>query len=317
MNHNQKQQACKVGIARRLKLGTNKIPVRLKPKVVGFAKRCVQIVLFLFWFAIVVLLVLFGIYGPSEFSGLIQTLSAPDAGAIFGGIAIIGVILVAAMQFGDARDAQRRNFVSEHVTKTFTHEDLRDTYYYLAYSYPAGAFWRIEKEVECLLKRKEKLLEKMFSIRKELNDPGTKFRKEEKKNDLFNVEKGLDKLREDMFQRLEPLQGNRVEGQRLYHPRLFQGSVEEKRLDSLLGYFNVIAYYYYSRPQTFTIKDLEGSIGFHIVSTCRNRAVAEYFAIINEVWENDRERLTQLYGERKPFSYLQDLAKDLEKLREK
>lgn len=328
MNHDQKQQACKVSeIACRLKLGRQKIWLRHKPKVSGLAKRGRQIFGLFAGYTIVALLVLFVIYlGDTDevltalrgLQNLVQPSSNHSITAIFGGLAIIGAILVAALRFGDARESQRRTFVSEHVSKTFTHEDLRDTYYYLVYLYPTAVFWRVEKEVKCLLKRKEELLEEMFSIRKELDDPKTKSNKrKEKKNELFNVERDMAKLGEDMFQCLESLQGCRGKGQRLYHPKLFQGSVEEKRLDSLLGYFNLIAYYYYSKPQTLTIEDIEGSIGFHIVSACRNKAVAEYFAIIEDVWKKDRERLTSLYGEREPFHYLRKLNKELKTLRTK
>ena len=214
---------------------------------------------------------------------------------------------------------QRQSFVSGYVSKTFTHEGFSDTFYYLAYTYQTGTFERVKRELKDPLTRGDVLRKELDSTRKELRKAEREKKESirtKKAKELYNKEILLAELRNEMFRRLEYLQGGREVGHRFYHPALFQGSVEEKRLDSLLGYFNTIAYYYYASPQLFTMKDIDGSIGFHLAIVVKCPAVVEYFKIIDKLWENNREYNTTIFGADPQYSKLRTLIEDLERHRE-
>jgi hypothetical protein len=89
----------------------------------------------------------------------------------------------------------------------------------------------------------------------------------------------------------------RAVGSRLWHPELFQLSAEEKRLDSLLGYLDVVAYQWSSG--VLTLEDVRGSLGYYLEIIAGRQCVKDYFKYITETWDGTP------YGKRgAPMPYL-------------
>lgn len=202
------------------------------------------------------------------------------------GITAVGLVLAAlavyqgALQLKNAQKSQYIAFVSDYVSKLFANEEFVNTFYYLIYTYSPEVFEEVESKLEYLL------------------------------NEERNTNRDL---QEEMYQRLECLQSGRKAGDRFYHPRLFQGSVEEKRLDSLLGYFNFIAYAYYNEKELIAQEDINGIIGYHLDVMVGSTVVREYFDYIDEVWEK-QDTVTRFVTHR-PFHHLIELCREWEQKR--
>ena len=191
---------------------------------------------------------------------------------------VVAVLAVyqTALQVKNNQKSRYIAFVSDYVSKLFTNEEFVDTFYYLIYTYTPEVFHEVKNKLE----------------------------------DLLNEERNTDRdLQEEMYRRLECLQHGRKAGVRFYHPRLFQGSVEEKRLDSLLGYFNFIAYVYYNERKLVAREAIDGIVGYHLDEIVGSAVVQEYFAYINEVWSAG-DHLTRFGTHHRPFRYLIDLCRE-------
>lgn len=189
-------------------------------------------------------------------------------------LATICLVGVAYAQFGKSRESQRAAFLSEYISKIFTDKELSDTYHYLVYTYTDGTFVKVCEA---------------------LNAKG-------------NTEDPIDHKK--MYSCLEALQDGREEGLRFYHPEKFQGSVEEKRLDSLLGYFNIIAYYH--NKKVLSLDDINGSIGYHLTVMASRNVIKAYLGLIDRSW---KERYAQTYGLEQPLLDLKKLLKDVRRKR--
>lgn len=194
-------------------------------------------------------------------------------------IAVIGLVLtavavrLAALQVKNAQRSQYTAFITDYTSKIFRDEEFVNTFHYLVYTYTPDVFREVKDKLENLLNERE-------STDRE--------------------------LQEEMYRRLEHLQDRREEGCRFYHPALFQGSVEERRLDSLLGYLNYIAYVYYNERELITQEDIEAIFGYHLDVIVGSTVVQEYFDYINEVWSGEH---TRRFGKRHlPFRHLMALC---------
>lgn len=118
-----------------------------------------------------------------------------------------------------------------------------------------------------------------------------------------------------MYTYLANLQDGRKEGSRLYHPEKFQGSEEEKRLDSLLGYFNIVAYYY--NRKVLSLNDINGSIGYYLMVMASRRVIKEYMNLIVASWEKHEQKqgYAKAYGIEQPLLDLKRLLDDLQRER--
>lgn len=203
----------------------------------------------------------------SELTGMCVEWIATIA-AVIAALATVALVWVAGVQLRKNRESQRLAFLAEYVSKIFTDKDISDTYHYLVYTYTNSKF----REV------REKL--------KELNEEENTSAPDKHKK---------------MYKCLECLQDGREEGLRFYHPGMFQGSVEEERLDSLLGYFNIIAYYY--NENIVSIKDINGIIGYHITVIASRDVIKEYMNYIEANWTKFEKR----YGPQQPLHDLKTL----------
>ena len=193
--------------------------------------------------------------------------------ALIVAIPTIALFIAAHVQLQKNREYQRAAFLGEYVSRIFTDKEFSDTFHYLIYTY----------NDHCFCKVKIKL-----------------------KDDGITRDSG----QKAMYQCLEslPIQDGREEGFRFYHPDVFQGSAEEKRLDSLLGYFNIVAYYY-KKEKLLSIDDINGSIGYHLAVMSARTIVSEYMNIIEADWE--KGGYAKKFGIQEPFRDLKVLLRDL------
>ena len=193
--------------------------------------------------------------------------------ALIVAIPTIALFMAAYVQLRKNREYQRAAFLSQYISKIFTNKEFSDTFHYLVYTYEDEYFCRVKMKL---------------------------------KDDGITVESG----QKTMFQCLDslPFQDGREEGFRFYHPGMFQGSAEERRLDSLLGYFNIIAYYY-KKEKLLSMDDIDGSIGYHLTVIGERTVIAEYMRIMEEGWK--KGKFSKKFGMQEPFQDLKDLLRNL------
>ena len=101
---------------------------------------------------------------------------------------------------------------------------------------------------------------------------------------------------------------DRREGLRFFDPNdeaKFEGSEEERRIDSLLGYIDIIAYHYHCG--LINIVDIAGVLGYHLATIRKRDAITEYRESIPGFWYSSYRE----YGyESDPLRYLDHLLKE-------
>jgi hypothetical protein len=106
----------------------------------------------------------------------------------------------------------------------------------------------------------------------------------------------------------EILQKGRPEGYHLFDPDLFQGSEEERHLDSLLGYLDVVGYHHYRK--IVHIRDIAGALGWQLAYVASRKVVSAYLTPIPKHWkESSMTRETESVA---PFRYLSLMLEELE-----
>lgn len=199
----------------------------------------------------------------------------PAIGVILAlGLSIMSIIL-SAWRIRRTRTSHRDNFLKEYISQFFTNKQLSRTYHDLIYTYDDEKFNKIK-----IMREKE-------NIRK------------------FPSDKPVFKP----FSRFQGSRG-RKRGRRLYHPALFQGSDEERNLDTLLGYLNIIAYHY--DKGAIDISDIGGSIGYHLSVVNSRAVIQEYFRLCDQAWSSD-PAYRRKFGATPPFFHLRKLLVDIEK----
>ncbi len=186
------------------------------------------------------------------------------------------LFIITLFEFLRNQNLQKAAFIRDYISQFFLHAELYQTFHDLIYTYDNEKF----KEVEKILK-----------------------------------EKGLsgESPNKPIFKDFEHLQGDRLPGARLYHPAVFQYSPEERRLDALFGYFDVIAFYY--DKGYLKIEDVVGSIGVFLTFMTARDVSRAYLGIVDDKWENDPKFIAS--GVNQPFFYLKCLLKAVKKYNEK
>jgi predicted DNA-binding transcriptional regulator len=184
------------------------------------------------------------------------------------------LFIITLMELGRNLRLQRAAFIKDYISQFFTKSELYQTFHELVYTYTDSVFERVDK------------------IRDEQN---------------------LDVKPKPVFDPFDNLQAGRQVGSRLYHPRLFQTSPEERRLDALLGYFDVIAYYY--AKGFLRIEDIAGSVGYFLAVMKARKVICEYMKLNHEAWSSPE--YNRKMGATPPFSYLERLLDDIQKYNER
>ncbi|HLZ85357.1 MAG TPA: hypothetical protein VKQ54_17480 [Caulobacteraceae bacterium] len=183
------------------------------------------------------------------------------------------LFLIGVLQLGQTLSLQKGSFIKDYISQFFIRQDVYSAWSDLIYQYTDKDFKRVQTIVDGFHEDNRN-----FST------------SEEAMNLVASVAPDL------------PL------GSRRYHPDHFQGTLEEKRLDALLGYFDVIGYYY--AKGLLGLDDISGSMGYH-VGVIRERAVVQWYLTMNkEYWKSGQ---LSAYSVTPPFSYLRRLMEDLKK----
>ncbi len=99
-------------------------------------------------------------------------------------------------------------------------------------------------------------------------------------------------------------------GFNIFHPEIFQGSDEEKRIDALFGYLNVIGYYH--ARGLLHLRDISGTLGYFLAHMSQRKVVRAYMQIMNEAWEQRGSKHREIYPI-PPYSYLEHLLREIER----
>jgi hypothetical protein len=193
----------------------------------------------------------------------------------------IPLFIITILELNRAIQIQRASFVKEYVAQFFTNHDLHLAFHELIYSYGDDKYAQIEK------------------IAQELH------LKDQKERPIFEPFAEINK--------------DRPIGARFFHPALLQLSPEERRLDALLGYFDVVGYYYVKN--ILQMRDIAGTLGYQLSLMRRRRVVITYLDLTKHWWHTlpNPEELGVA-----PFQYLRKLLdglaeynKDFQKVLEK
>ncbi len=179
------------------------------------------------------------------------------------------LLVITLMELGRNLRLQRAAFIKDYVSQFFTNVELYQTFHELIYTYTNSVF------------------EKVDGIRKDQK---------------------LDNCEKPVFAPFAEIQSDRQVGSRLYHPQLFQGSPEERKLDALLGYFDVIGFYY--AKGYLRIEDIVGSVGYFLAVMKARQVVCYYLKINREAWADPEYNRTM--GVTPPFAYLNRLLDDIQ-----
>lgn len=184
----------------------------------------------------------------------------------------IPLLIITIMQLSRNIHLQRASFIKDYVSKFFIEDKLYEIYHSLIYNYDNELFEKIDEIA----------------------------------NNNLNVD-----TKTPSFEYFEEFQDGRKEGNRLYHPGYFQGSQEEMRLDTLLGYLDIIGYYYYRR--LVKMEDISGSMGQYLAMIGQRKVVSEYLQICKRRWrEKTREDPSLTLSAVEPFAYLRRLLAEFE-----
>ena len=188
------------------------------------------------------------------------------------------LFLVTILELARNRRLHAAAFLRNHMAEFLTNDDLQSAFYDLIYTY-----------------RKKEWKAAFFACRREESIY---------KNDIDIPTK----IRDRVWEKLNPEGDRSICGRRRYHPMFFQGSEEERRLDRVLHHFGLIAHYW-SRG-AIDIHDISGVSGYHL-SVISARQVIRYYLYINvKKWKflpYARE-----VGAEPPFEQLSTLLKELE-----
>lgn len=109
--------------------------------------------------------------------------------------------------------------------------------------------------------------------------------------------------RKQSWQALATINDGRAEGSRYYDPDFFQHSPEERRLDSVLHYFDMLAYN--EDRKLISVEDITGVAGYHL-AVIGSRAVVQYYLERNRVWWAHLP-YHEAVGAEEPYHYLRAL----------
>jgi hypothetical protein len=162
------------------------------------------------------------------------------------GIAGIPLFFVTIIELVRTHRLQSAELVRSHMSLFLTNRDVYDAFHELIYNYSDDEFDNVRSLLPPTINR--------------------------------NARKS-DAVKSQVWKLLEGFNEGRGEGSRFYDPDFFQGSLEERRLDSVLHYFDVIAYNY--RNSLLRITDIEGVAGYHL-AVIGTRKVTTYYLQRNE-----------------------------------
>lgn len=116
-------------------------------------------------------------------------------------------------------------------------------------------------------------------------------------------------MRRRAWEAIEALNEGRSEGLRYYDPDFFQHSAEERRLDSVLHYFDMLAYN--KERRLISVEDITGVAGYHL-AVIGSRRVIQYYLERNRDWWG-KLPYKQRVGAEEPYRHLRSLLEEIER----
>jgi hypothetical protein len=181
-------------------------------------------------------------------------------------------LVITVLQLMRGEVVAKADFVKDYVAEFFMNKELNETFYFLVYTYGDKKFAEMEA--------------------------------------AYLAAGGYGKIGADplkIAKVFEPLQEGRAEGCRYYHPDCYQRSMEEKRLDCLLGYFDVLAYYY--QNDLIAMEDIAGSLGYHLNILARRDVIKRVRKTYREAVKNPE--YVAKNGNIAPFRSLDQFLEDI------
>jgi hypothetical protein len=113
-----------------------------------------------------------------------------------------------------------------------------------------------------------------------------------------------------VFDIFDTIQGPRLklEGQRYYHPDCFQGSEEERKLDGLIGYLDIVGYHYYYG--LIRMKDLAAVLNYQLAALSSRKVIARYLKASGQGWWGTTAMGGGAGGAPLPYLYFRNLLGD-------
>ncbi len=193
----------------------------------------------------------------------------------FAGLFTVAGFVVVIFQLWQENIVQRAKFLTEYLTNIYTDEELNSAFHALVETYNDSLFDQIDK-----IAQETKAKEKSETT----NAP------------VFDVFKDL--------------QGPRAakEGYRYYHPECFQGSEEERRLDALIGYLDIVGYHYWYGM--IRMRDIAALLNYHLATFASRKVVARYLKVSGEEWWKTTAISTGSKATQLPYLYFRHMLGD-------
>jgi hypothetical protein len=187
-----------------------------------------------------------------------------------GGLFTIAGFVVVIFQLWQGTIVQRARFLTDYLTKIYTDEELNSAFHALVETYNDSLFDRIDE----IAKAK-----------------GAKQISERTNAPVFDI--------------FDQFQGTRKEGIRYYHPECFQGSEEERRLDALFGFLDVVGYHHCYG--LIRMPDIAALLNYQLATLATRKVVARYLRVSGNDWwpgtpMSQRSGSTQL-----PYFYFRNM----------
>jgi hypothetical protein len=191
------------------------------------------------------------------------------------GIAGIPLFFVTIIELVRTHRLQAAELIRAHMSGFLTNDNLHGAFHDLIYQY-SDDDWKLVKS---------KLPSSM-----ERDQPKTP------------------EVRGAVWKALETINLGREEGSRLYDPDFFQGSKEEKRLDAVLHFFDILAYNY--RNRLISVKNIRGVAGYHLAVIGTREVISYLLRRNSEYWK--RLPYQNRIGAEPPFENLRRLLAAVE-----
>lgn len=193
----------------------------------------------------------------------------------FQAFTVIPLFLIAIVQLVYNGRLQKTDFLRDYAEEFFTNESLYSAFHQLVYTYTDTDFEAVQKAVS----------------QKESADPSFS---NHARPVFFEITRTL---------------GEDAPGSRLYHPRYFQGSAEERRLDMLIGYFDLLGYHY--TRGFLPLNDIAGSIGHYLNILSKRAVIREMRKVYHDAIRDPK--YAERNGRIRPFPFFEKLMTAIEK----
>lgn len=166
-------------------------------------------------------------------------------------VAGIPLFIVTVIQLTYSHSIQTADLVRSHISEFISNQELYSAFHELIYAYKDDKWIEVKGLLPTTLSR--------------------------------DCEKKDDNMRNESWDALKNVNKDRPIGSRYYDPDFFQNSIEEQRLDSVLHYFDMLAYNY--RRKLISLKYITGVSGYHLAVLGSRDVVKYYLDQTKKFWD--------------------------------